>query len=339
MQTKTQKNNCGIHQITDKSHCYPEPSSPPIDESPNTFTSNPFVNKTNFDTIPRRVINTQPHMFGQPSFPKYIEPYMPNVFWTPIQLPPVISQSPMLPQTAMMPQSMMQQNTYPPASMYMPNTSEIRKNNSNRNVEGIRNSEPDRVLFVQSSNMTMSKRFTNYTKRSKQPETVSLNKFFHSTPNKSADWTSHQLFDSFGNLNIQQPKESSKLVREPIFKRARIQSESRGYAPKTITKSNSLESLNNSESAFQKSPHKDDYSIDRHIQTLKESICGDKNCVDIDKDQLTEDSMKGKDEKQTEELDKNDLRYILVAKRRKPNRYESNVADGGEKSKGKLINK
>ncbi|XP_031764248.2 uncharacterized protein LOC116412841 [Galleria mellonella] len=85
---KNVRKDHNIENISDKSHNYPEPKSPPADYQ---IPTSSHVNYMNYQYPPQKPVNlTQPTpVFGQVIFPKYITesgPYMQNVIWTPIQL-------------------------------------------------------------------------------------------------------------------------------------------------------------------------------------------------------------------------------------------------------------
>ncbi|XP_028161802.1 uncharacterized protein LOC114353871 isoform X2 [Ostrinia furnacalis] len=259
------------YKITDKSHSYPEPSSPPIDNSHNiSFPNNSFMKRTIYNPMSKKVINnTQMQTFGQAIFPKYVEPYMPNIIWTPIQLPPPIY-------AMNAPDMGMKMQTFDPAAQV----------------------DTDRIL-VQTCDMSMNNRFGMYTKHAsvrKAENRAFSNKFYEtSTPIKSFDkriMNNSQIFGSKHN-SFQKPEEikEKSIIREPMLKRPRTHFESgqRSNILPGLNRSNSTESLLNLDnSAHMKS-------------TLSGGSKGESS----------------KEAKQADELDCNDLRYLLEAKRRK----------------------
>ncbi|CAG4949593.1 unnamed protein product [Parnassius apollo] len=124
-----------VPKVTNKSNIYPEPNSPPENNtgiSFNTDTSyklHPNCNKV----LDQSSLESQ--IFGQGFFPKYISnvnPYMPNVMWTPVQLP-----TPML----------------------VPNVPEVKKPMSDQVTQ---TQEFEQERLVQASGLSLSERFHIY---------------------------------------------------------------------------------------------------------------------------------------------------------------------------------
>ncbi|KAL0809290.1 hypothetical protein ABMA28_011506 [Loxostege sticticalis] len=291
IENQTQKRDYGIHKIADKSHSFPEPSGPPKDDTPNNSFNNFLFKKTIYNSFPKRVIsNTQTPTFGQANFPKYVEPYMPYMIWTPVQFQPMY--------------------VSPDMGMKMSND---------------RIGQPcdlDRSSFIQTCDLSISKRFEMYSKQSymkaaenrdffsklreKQSNIKgmlenrnSFNKFYEtSTPIKTSFdgkvMSNSQIFGSNGNVSFETPKDFKPKSTLTFLKRVRTRSESENdlRVSSSITKANSAESLINLDnSALMKSSLTGGNKV--------ESSC---NVV----------------QKKLDNLDSQDLRYLLeIRKRRK----------------------
>ncbi|XP_060808839.1 uncharacterized protein LOC106140458 [Amyelois transitella] len=183
-----------VLQKADKSHSYPEPTSPPA-ESP---TANTNLQKT-VPNITRRITNIpQPSpMFGQPLFPQYIsnvEPYMQNIIWAPMMQMPMFAK----------PKQDQVTQTW----------------------------EPDRGMFVQTCTIPLSQRFVNYEEPNTIFNANINSHVFGQTPNKSNLFTNfHETANSdrvMGNSQLFPPTGHSVGVNRSVNKivRQRTRSES-----------------------------------------------------------------------------------------------------------------
>ncbi|XP_072948463.1 uncharacterized protein [Epargyreus clarus] len=289
-----------IKRVSDKSHSYPEPNTPPV-ESP---TSNICYNFTQ-PNIPLSFMPT-PQIFGQPVFPKYVpNEYMPYVL--------------------------------PMPQMFVPNKPEKKKRVFDQITQ---TSEPDRDMFVQCCTMPLSKRFSTY--QTKVPKTSNVHTTdsnwwildsqkvnFGATENhcdiKNQNITETCAKDSIFTKphNENKIKNTKSLIKEPIFKpqKTEIVKENTGFNNKLFKPiQNELElnininsrNIQNNQDIFNdfKQPTQS-VNTKENIKTTDIKINRGLTLKENTSDNFTEENVGSNN------LNSNDLRFFLEAKRRK----------------------